>query len=41
MEINIGMDLREGRWEIDWIHVAQGRGQWQVLVNVVLNLWVP
>jgi hypothetical protein len=22
------------------MHVAQGRGQWQALVNMVMNLWV-
>ena len=26
---------------IDWIDVAQDRDIWQVLVNVVMNLWVP
>jgi hypothetical protein len=35
------MDLREKGWEvIDWIHLAQDRGQWQVLVNTVMNLRV-
>jgi hypothetical protein len=36
------MDLREIRWEgMDWMNVAQDRGQWQALVNTVINLWVP
>jgi hypothetical protein len=26
---------------VDWIHVAQDRNQWQALVNMVMNLWVP
>ena len=25
---------------MDWIDQAQGRDRWQVLVNVVVNLWV-
>jgi hypothetical protein len=25
----------------DWIHLAQDRDQWWVLVNVVMNLCVP
>jgi hypothetical protein len=34
-----------GRWlewgGVDWIGVAQDRGQWRVLVKVVMNLQVP
>jgi len=26
---------------MDWIHLAQDRDQWQVLVNTVMNLRVP
>jgi len=26
---------------VDWMHLAQGRGQWQDSVNTVMNLWVP
>jgi hypothetical protein len=38
----IKMDLRETGWEdVDWIHDVQDRDQWQALVNVVMNLWVP
>jgi len=33
------MDLREiGREYVDWMQLAQDRGQCQVLVNVVTNL---
>jgi hypothetical protein len=36
------MDLREiGCGGIDWIDLAQDRGQWRVLVNSVMNLRVP
>jgi hypothetical protein len=41
-EDNINMDLNEIGWKgVDWIHVAQDRGHWWVLVNMVVNLWVP
>jgi len=26
---------------MDWINVARDRDRWQVLVNVVMNVWVP
>jgi hypothetical protein len=33
------MDLREiGLGGMDWIHLAQDRGQWQALVNMAMNL---
>jgi hypothetical protein len=39
--INIKMDLREiGRDGMDWIDLAQDRGQWRALVNAVMNLRV-
>jgi hypothetical protein len=39
---NIETGLGEIGWEsMDWIHLAQDRDQWQALVNIVMNLWVP
>jgi hypothetical protein len=36
------MDIIERGWGgIDWIDLAQDRGQWRALVNTVMNLWVP
>jgi len=33
------MHLKEIGWEgVDWIHLAQDRDQWLVLVNTVINL---
>jgi len=26
---------------MDWIDQAQDRDRWQVLVNMIMNLWVP
>ena len=41
-EKNIKMDLQELVWAgMDWINQAEDRDRWQVLVNVVVNLWVP
>jgi hypothetical protein len=38
----IRMDLLEIEWEgVDWIHLAQDRGQRLALVNTVTNLQVP
>jgi hypothetical protein len=35
------MDLRETGWgNVEWIQLAQDRGQWQALVNMVMNLRV-
>jgi hypothetical protein len=40
-EYNIRLDLREIGWEVmDWMHLAQDRNQWQVLVNTVMNFEV-
>jgi hypothetical protein len=39
---DIKMDLRKrGRVGVDWIHLAQDKGQWTVLVNIVMNLRFP
>jgi hypothetical protein len=36
------MDVKEIECEsVAWINVDQDRGQWQALVNMVINLWVP
>jgi hypothetical protein len=36
------MDLREIEWgRMDWIDLAQDRGQWRALVNTVMNLRTP
>jgi hypothetical protein len=35
------MDLREIGWGgMDWVYLAEDRGQWRALVNTVLNLGV-
>jgi hypothetical protein len=39
---NIKMDLRDIEWDgMDWIGLAQGRGQWRAIVNKVIDLQVP
>jgi hypothetical protein len=36
------MDLRETGWSgMNWIDLAEDRGQWRVLVNTVMKLRVP
>jgi hypothetical protein len=41
-EDNIKIDLRVIGWEcVDWIHLAQDTEHCWVLVNTVINLWVP
>ena len=41
-EHNNKMDVKEMGCEgMDWIELAQDRDRWWVLVNVVMNLWVP
>jgi hypothetical protein len=40
-EDGIRMDLRETGWEdVEWVQLAQDRGQWRAVMNVVMNLWV-
>jgi hypothetical protein len=41
-EGNIRIDIVEIEWEVvDWMHLAQERDHWWVLVNIVMNLQVP
>ena len=36
------MDLQEvACGGMNWIDLAQDKIRWQVLVNVIMNLWVP
>jgi len=36
------MDLKEvGHIGVAWIQLAQERNQWEVLVNMVINVWIP
>jgi hypothetical protein len=40
-ENGIRMDLREIGWEdCEWVHLAQDRGQWQAVMNVLMSLRV-
>jgi hypothetical protein len=39
---NINIDLRVIGWDgMNWIDLAEDRGQWRALVNTVMNLRVP
>jgi hypothetical protein len=41
-EDDIKKDLQEVGWEsMNWIDLAYGRDRWWVLVNAVMNFWVP
>jgi hypothetical protein len=33
-------DVEIGCEAVNWIHLAQGRIQWQVIANMVMNAWV-
>jgi hypothetical protein len=36
------MNFKETQFEdMDWIHLAQDRINWCIVMNTVLNLWVP
>jgi hypothetical protein len=36
------INLKDIGWEgVDWMHLAQDRDQWRVLVNTVMNLRFP
>jgi hypothetical protein len=36
------MDLTEIGWEVvDWMYLAENRGQWWAVVNTVMNHRVP
>jgi len=36
------LDLKGTGWKgVDWIHLDKDKGQWQALVNKVMELWVP
>jgi hypothetical protein len=40
-EYDIRMDHREIGWkDVDWMHMAQDRDQWQALVNPIMNLQI-
>jgi hypothetical protein len=38
---DIKMNAETGWKGMDWIHLAQDRDKWRVLVNIVMNLRVP
>jgi hypothetical protein len=36
------MDLRDMEWDdMDWIDLAEDRDQCRVIVNMVMDFWVP
>jgi hypothetical protein len=40
LENNIKRDLKDiGCMGVEWINFTQDKAQWQVLVNMVMNLW--
>jgi hypothetical protein len=38
---DIKMHLKDIRYDVDWIHLAEDRGQWRALANKVRNFRVP
>lgn len=36
----ISVDGRESYDGVKWINLAQGRDQWQFLVNTIMNIWI-
>jgi hypothetical protein len=39
---NVRIHFREIGWEgVDWMHMVEDRDQWQAVMNVVMNFWVP
>jgi hypothetical protein len=41
-EDSIKLNFKEIIWmSLNWVHVAEGRGQWQAVVDTVMNLVVP
>jgi hypothetical protein len=41
-EDNVRTCLKKIGWGgVDWMHVAQDRGEWRAFVNTVMNLRVP
>ncbi|KAJ4446599.1 hypothetical protein ANN_13296 [Periplaneta americana] len=40
-EDNIKIDLREVRYDRDWINLAQDRDRWRAYVSAAMKLWVP
>jgi hypothetical protein len=41
-EVNIRMDLRKiGCEGVDWVHLAQDRDQWRVVVNRIMSVRDP
>lgn len=42
MEDDVKMGPEVIGWEcLNWIHLAQGRKQWQAVMNTVVNLQAP
>jgi hypothetical protein len=40
--VNIKTNFKEIGWDgMEWIDLAQDRGQWRAPVNMVMNLQVP